>query len=353
MLEGIRILDFTMLLPGPYATLRLAELGAEVIKVEPPQGDPARNINDGWVFLANNRNKGSAVLDLKTDSGHAEALELARSSDVVIEGFRPGVVTRLGIDYPQIQSINPGVIYCSLTGYGQSGPRRNLAGHDLNYLAVSGVLDQLSGGDGVPVVPAIQFGDLIGGITVSEVILAALWERGQTGQGKFLDIAMTDALTGLLTNHALIQAKTGYRHGVEVLNGSALCYHLYATKEGRYMALAALEPKFWQAFCRAVERPEWISKQFSPTQPENPTFLEIVRLFQSRDLLYWTRMGEQADCCLTPVLHIDEVSEARNAERIFDMETAHWGVLRQVAIHAGSHGMKPVMWYEPPPLHDR
>lgn len=340
MLQGIKVLDFTMLLPGPYATLRLSDLGAEIVKVEPPGGDPARRLGDGVVFLANNRNKNSVVLDLKTETGIARALDLARSCDVIVEGFRPGVASRLGIGYDAVREINPEAIYCSVTGYGQSGPMRDLAGHDLNYLAISGVLDQLRDSAGTPIVPSIQFADLLGGVVAVEAILAALVQRQRTGRGQYLDIAMTDALIGLLTNHLLIEGKTGYGHGVEVLSGSVLCYNLYETHEGCYMSLGALEPKFWRSFCQAVQRSEWIPLQFSPATDDNPTFRELTQLFLQHDAGYWTALGNQADCCLQPVLHVDELKaqeQLRARGMIFDVLTQHWGSLQQVSTHAGGH----------------
>ena len=354
MLQGIKVLDFTMLLPGPYATLRLSELGAEIIKVEPPMGDPARYLGDGVVFLANNRNKNCVVLDLKTETGITRALHLAQSCDVIVEGFRPGVANRLGIGYDAVREINPEVIYCSLTGYGQSGPMRDLAGHDLNYLAVSGVLDQLRDPAGIPVVPTVQFADLLGGVVAVEAILSALVQRQRIGGGQYLDISMTDALIGLLTNHLLIEGKTGYGHGVEVLSGSVLCYHLYKTHEGRYMSLGALEPKFWQSFCQAMQRSDWIPLQFSPATDENPAFRELTQLFLKHDVVYWTALGNQADCCLQPILHVNELKgqeQVRVRGTVFEAFTEHWGSLQQVSTHAGGHQVSgAVMRNEPQEL---
>jgi crotonobetainyl-CoA:carnitine CoA-transferase CaiB-like acyl-CoA transferase len=303
-------------------------------------GDPARYLGDGVVFLANNRNKHSVVLDLKTETGISRALQLAESCDVMVEGFRPGVAHRLGIGYDAVREINPGVIYCSLTGYGQNGPMRDLAGHDLNYLAVSGVLDQLRDASGTPIVPTVQFADLLGGIVAVESILAALVQRQRTGRGQFIDISMTDALTGLLTNHLLIAGITGYEHGVEVLSGSVLCYRIYKTQDGRYMSLGALEPKFWQAFCLAVNRNDWIALQFSPAIEENPAFRELTQLFLQHDAEYWTALGNQADCCLQPVRKVSELEDqeqVRERGTIFKLETTHWGSLQQVSTHAGGH----------------
>ncbi|RIV16573.1 CoA transferase [Alicyclobacillaceae bacterium I2511] len=284
LLQGIRVLDFTSLLPGPYAGLRLSDLGAQVVKVEPPGGDPARYMGDalaggGVVFLANNRNKGSVVLDMKTPTGREQALALARDADVVLEGFRPQVADRLGIGYVDIKKVNPGVIYCSLTGYGQTGPMSALAGHDLNYMAISGMLSQFTDDRGEPVMPKLQLADLLGGVVASEAILAALVNRQRTGKGCRLDVAMTDALMGLLNTHTLIHAATGYRWGVEELNGHLICYHLYETRDGRTVSLGALETKFWQTFCNEVGHPDWVSAQFTEAVADNPVFQAIKEPF--------------------------------------------------------------------------
>ncbi len=344
LLEGIRVLDFTQLLPGPYATLRLLELGADVTKIEPPGGDPARLIGGGWVFLANNRHKKSQTVNLKNSDDIQKVWDWVQQSDVVIEGFRPGVAARLGIDYDTLNALNPSLVYCSLTGYGQTGPLRDLAGHDVNYLALSGVLDQLRQDDGSLTLPSVQFGDLVGGIVAVEAILAALVARVSTGQGRYLDVAMTDALIGLLPHHFLIEANTGAGHGVEVLAGRVLCYNLYTTRDHRHVALGALETKFWEAFCAAVERPDWVGAQFSPATPDNPLYHEVVALFFRHDRDAWTALGVQANCCLTPVLTVGEVRRSEHVKArglLWEMETPDGGHLSQVATHAGGVAWSP------------
>jgi alpha-methylacyl-CoA racemase len=344
LLDGIRVLDFTRLLPGPYATLRLADLGAKVIKVEEPyDGDPARAIGRrvggaGAVFLANARNKQSVILDLKTEEGRAAALHLAAKVDVVMEGFRPGVAARLGIDYESVRAVNPRVVYCSLTGYGQTGPWRQRAGHDVNYLAASGVLAQLTDTTGRPILSSLNIGDLIGGLMASEAVVAALFCRERSGEGRYLDIAMTDALLGLMQNHALIQAATGEEHAVKELTGQIVCYNVYQTKDGRYVSLAALEPKFWSAFCRAVERPDWQSTAFTDACEENPVYREVQALFADRTLVEWAEFADRVDCCLQPVLEVSEAiasPHARARDISVDLETEAWGRLRMVSTHAG------------------
>jgi len=341
-LDGVRVIDFSTLLPGPYCTLRLADLGAEVIKVEPPEGDPARSRScaihgTGVVFLANNRNKQSVCIDLKSASGQRQAHELLRTADVVVEGFRPGVTERLGIDYEVAKTLNSAVVYCSLTGYGQSGPLAEFAGHDLNYMARSGMLSQLRDAAGRSIVPTIQWADLLGGTVAAEEILAALVRRQRTGEGAYLDVAMTDALMGMQHIQALAAEEFGVETGVKELTGSLVCYSLYETRDDRLVSLAALEEKFWRIFCESVAKPGWISYQFTLTTENNPVYGEMKKLFKAHDLAFWTRFGERTDCCLQPVLHTSEAMQGEHARVrgiAFDLETALWGNLRQVATHS-------------------
>jgi crotonobetainyl-CoA:carnitine CoA-transferase CaiB-like acyl-CoA transferase len=345
-LAGIRVVDFTALLPGPYATLRLADLGAEVIKVEPPNGgDPARHAGPkvagtGAVFLANNRNKQFVTLDLKTEEGRAAAFALIEQADVLIEGFRPGVMRKLGLDYESARSRNPGLIYCSLTGYGQTGPLAHAAGHDLNYMALSGVLDQFRDEHGRPVIPSLQLADMIGGIVAAEAILAALVGRSRTGEGAYLDVSITDAMMGLLTHHALIHQAFGMDHGIEELNGKVVCYHLYETRDGRTVSLAALEPKFWRTFCDAVGKPEWLPHQFSEASDGQPVYEEMKVLFAARTLAEWAEFGRQVDCCLQPVLRVGEALHGDHAQArgVAVQVVGPAGTsLLQVDTHAGGH----------------
>ncbi|MDF0725512.1 CoA transferase [Cytobacillus sp. S13-E01] len=311
MLEGIRIIDFSQYLPGPHTTLRLAEMGAEVIKVEPPRGDPARasigKEDTGFVFQAQNRNKKSITLNLKDDNDRGTAISLMKSSDVVIESFRPGVTERLGIGYADIVKHKQDIIYCSLTGYGQTGSMRQLGGHDLNYMSVSGLLSQLKDENGRPIHPSNTIADFIGGITASEAILGALVKRERTGGGAYLDISITDSLLPLMSNHILIEKATGEQNGVPSLNSKLVCYHIYETKDGRFVSLGALEPKFWKNFCLALKRENWISEHFCSANNKNSIFIELKELFASQTLSEWTQFSLEVDCCLTPVLETNEL----------------------------------------------
>jgi alpha-methylacyl-CoA racemase len=314
MLEGIRVIDFTNYLPGPYATLRLADMGAEIIKIEPPTGDPARNTGVsrsgeiGPVFLAQNRGKKSITLNLKTEQGRNTALQLIANADAVIESFRPKVMEKLGLGYEQVKKVNPRVVYVSITGYGMDEPMAELGSHDLNYMALSGVLAQLKDREGRPIHPSNTFADFIGGMAAAERLLAGLVSRSKTGKGSYHCLSLADTMASFMTNHVLIEQRTGYTQGVAVLNGTIVSYGLYETKDGRYVSMGALEPKFWQHFCHAVGREDWVSAHFSQTIPENPVYLELQELFKTKTLSEWTAFSQQVDCCLAPVLEAGELA---------------------------------------------
>jgi alpha-methylacyl-CoA racemase len=309
MLDGIKIVDFTNYIPGPFATLRLAELGAEVVKIEAPEGDPARNTGNGYVFNAHNRNKKSIVINLKQPEGKVLALDLLARADVLVESFRPGVMDKLGLGYEEVKKINPRIVYCSVTGYGNNGEMSKLGSHDLNYMSLSGALAQMKDSSGRQVHPTHTFSDYIGGMAASERILAALVARGKTGKGSYHCISIADSMTSLMANHVLIEKETGYQNGVSVLNGTVIGYGLYETKDARYVSLGALEPKFWNNFCRAVGREEWLSAHYSRPESTNPVYLELVDLFKSKSLTQWAEFGMKVDCCLTPVLEAGELAQ--------------------------------------------
>ncbi|WP_017755163.1 CaiB/BaiF CoA transferase family protein [Calidifontibacillus oryziterrae] len=308
MLKGIRIIDFSVYLPGPYATMRLADLGAEVIKVEPPSGDPARTTGRE-LYIANNRNKKSVCLNLKEREGQEIAIELVCNADVVVESFRPGVMERLGLDYESIRKRKPNIIYCSLSGFGQNSVMSTLGSHDLNYMALSGVLSQLKDSEGRPVHPTTTFADLIGGISANESILAAIYQREKTGKGQYLDVSLTDSMIALMGNHVLIEKETGHGHGVQLLGGEIINYAIYETSDNRFISLAALEKKFWDNFCNGVDRSEWLASYLSKAVPDNPIYQEVKALFKSRSLAEWTKFSLEVDCCMAPILEAGEISE--------------------------------------------
>ena len=313
MLKGICIIDFSQYLPGPYTTLRLADLGAEVIKVESPSGDPARlppekDGGDRYVFRAQNRGKKSITLNLKERRDQRIAMDLIKQADVVIESFRPGVTKRLGISYEEVVKEKPDIVYCSLSGYGQEGEMSHLGSHDINYMAVSGVLSQLKDDNDRPIHPSTTIADLVGGVAASESIVAALLQKERTGKGAYLDIALADVMVTLMTNHVLIESGTGGQRGIERVHKQVVCYSLYETQDGRFISFGALEPKFWGNFCSAVGKEQWLSEQFSAPVETNPIYVEIKELFMSRTFEEWTIFSQQVDCCMAPVLETGEVA---------------------------------------------
>ncbi len=314
-LSGVRVLDLTRLLPGPVCTLHLADFGADVVKIEDTgEGDYARNLGvkpgeTSVYFRAINRNKRSLTLDLKAAAGRAAFLRLTRTAQVVVESFRPGVVDRLGVGYAAVRAINPAVVYCSISGYGQTGPNRDLAGHDLNYLALAGVLDQIGNAGGPPALSNLQIADLLGGaLTAAMGILAALVEARTTGQGRYLDVAMADA--SFAHQYFALHALAAWGHlparGTDLLTGGVPCYQVYATQDGRYLAVGALEPKFWRALCEALECPELVQQQFASGEGGAATQAQLSALFATRTQAEWVRQLRGVDCCVTPVLTLEE-----------------------------------------------
>ena len=306
-LEKIRVLDITYYLPGPFSTMRLAEMGAEVVKIEPPGGDPAFSMSGGAVHRANNRGKDILKLDLKTEKGKAELVQHIKHADVLLESFRPGVMDRLGLGYKKVKEINPSIVYCSMTGYGVDGPLANFGSHDLNYLALSGVLSQIADSNGKPIIPKNTLADYAGGFAVSESILAALVQRFRTGEGSQIQVSITDAMATFQGTNLeyLISGISG--DGIPEIDGSYVSYNIYETKDGRYVALAALEPKFWTNFCLFAKRPDWISYQFERT--ESKEHQKITELFASRTWEEWYQISLETDFCLTPVLRPAELSQ--------------------------------------------
>jgi alpha-methylacyl-CoA racemase len=307
-LTGIMVLDLTRLLPGPLATQWLADMGATVIKVEEPgEGDYMRTLNP-VAFPLINRGKKSITLNLKT---HRETFHgLVEKADVVIEGYRPGVMDRLGCGWEVLRERNPKLIYAAITGYGYEGPYRDLAGHDINYLSIAGVLDGIGAADGPPVLPSIQIADIAGGSMNAVMgILAALFARERTGQGRFIDASMTHG-SALLLQVPLGQAAAGHtpRRGAEMLCGRYACYNIYTAKDGRYVAVGALEAKFWAALCAALGCPQYTDNQYV----EGSLRLEIIEalaaIFRTRDAEDWFAALRGIDACVTPVRTVAEAA---------------------------------------------
>jgi len=321
MLEEIRVLDLSRLLPGPYATMLLGDMGAEVIKVEEPgQGDYMRQFTPlvegtGVFFLAVNRNKKSVTLNLKTERGREILRTMIKKADVLLESFRPGVMDRLGLGYDTVREINPGLVYCSLSGYGQDGPDRDRAGHDVNYLAASGVLGITGVRDEQPVMPGVQVADLTGGMFAVIGILSALWQRQSNGRGTYLDVAMADGLYSMMSMHlaALMNAGVPAARGNMMLSGALACYSIYRAKDGGYVALGALEAKFWNNFCQALDRPDMLSGHLSMAVDGDQVYEELKSIFLSRTTAQWRDFADRTDCCLSVVNDAAEVVQSAYA----------------------------------------
>ncbi|WKA59028.1 CoA transferase [Planococcus shenhongbingii] len=306
-LEGIRVLDVTYYLPGPYAAMRLAEMGAEVIKIEPPMGDPARYMGGGYVHKANNKGKTIIQLDLKSEEGHAQMLELVKTADALIETFRPGVMKKLGLNYESLKALKPDLVYCSLSGYGQEGPLAKLGSHDLNYLALSGVLEQLSDSSGCPVHPTNTLADYAGGLLASEKITAALLRKFRTGEGVYLDIALAEAMAEFQGNHDAYHEARVSDCGIPEISGSRISYAIYETKDRRYVTLGALEEKFWHNFCDLAKKPQW--RSWSAKVVGSAEHAEIAAFFKTKEWQEWYSLSMTVDCCLAPVLKAFERHE--------------------------------------------
>lgn len=309
-LSGIRVLDLSRLLPGPYCTMLLADMGAEVIKIETPRvGDYARflppEVGLSGLFAAVNRNKKSVALNYRNPRGKEIFLRLAREADVVLEGFRPGVVDRMGIGYEAVRGVNPRIIYCSLSGYGQSGPYRDRAGHDPNYLSVGGLLGLNGAAGGPPILPAAQIADLAGGMLAAIAILGALAGRERTGEGQYLDVSLIDAVvswTAPTAGGQFFSTGKAPERGRMALTGEFPCYNIYETADGQFIALAALEPDFWAAFCRVADRADLVPRQF-----DHSAIMEVAAVFRQRTRAEWLKRLEGADGCAEAVYSFEEM----------------------------------------------
>ena len=327
-LAGIRVLDLTRLLPGPMATLHLADMGADVVKIEDTEaGDYSRAMGHvrglppmSDVFRLVNRNKRAMRLDLKQAQGREVFLRLAKGADVVVEGFRPGVMAKLGVGYEALAAVNPGLVYCSITGYGQNGPYADRAGHDVNYIGYAGVGDQIGTAE-APVVPNFQIADLLGGaLTPVMGILAALIDARSSGRGRHVDVAMTDAVFA----HAIFPLLGFLEHGRTPPRGSGMlggglpCYNVYRTRDARWMAVGALERKFWETLCDILGCPELKGKHIVYGEEARPVKERLAAAFASRTQREWAEVFAGADCCVSPVLemhekHVKELQAAHKA----------------------------------------
>jgi crotonobetainyl-CoA:carnitine CoA-transferase CaiB-like acyl-CoA transferase len=316
-LDGIQVLDLSRLLPGGYATMMMADLGADVIKIEEPgKGDYVRwmppfvgEVSSGHIAL--NRNKRSITLNLKTDQGRAAFTRLVGAADVLVESFRPGVMTRLGVGWGHLNKVNPRLIYCSISGYGQDGPRAEVAGHDIDYIGYSGILSLNGAEGGPPVVPGLQIGDLAGGGMAAVIaVLAALVRRGATGEGDHCDVSMTDGAFSWLSIHAAQFQATGEvpQRALMPLSGTYPCYRVYPASDG-WLSVGALEPQFWAALCAALDREDLLDDGFATGERRAEVISELETLFSSRSRAEWMESFGDRDVCVAPVNDLAEAFE--------------------------------------------
>ncbi len=302
-LAGIRVVDLSRLLPGPYCSMILADHGADVLRIEAP-----RFADDPFPVHTLHRNKRHMSLNLKADEGRHIFHELARGADVVLEGFRPGVAARLGVDYETLCEFNPRLIYCSISGYGQTGPRRDLAGHDVNFVAYGGMLGLMGPPDTPPLIPGVQVADVLAGLNAAVGILLALLARGRTGQGQYIDVAATDCVVAALPAPATFYWLTGRPPAPAdwLLAHHYPWYNTYQTADGKYIAVGAIEARFWQALCERLGVPEYAALQHDEARrKEIITFLREAFKQKTRD--EWLAALHDVETCVAPVLELTEV----------------------------------------------
>lgn len=344
-LETIRVLDLTRLLPGPMCTLHLADMGADVIKIEElSTGDyarmvpPVQNKNSSF-FLAINRNKRSLALDLTKPEGKKIFLKLSETADVIIESFRPGVAEKLGIDYDLVKKNNPKIIYCSITGYGQTGPYRDKAGHDINYCSYAGIIKPGKNGER-PVIPNFQIADIAGGaLNAAMAVLAALVFQKTTGKGQYMDISMMD---GILAHSATTLANLNYPDA-GMLTGELPCYTIYETSDSRFIALGALEFKFWKLFCETIKKDELISSHLVSGKAAAEIYDKIAAIFKTNTLTYWMKLFKEVDCCISPVLSFKETltnEQVMARNMVFHLEHPSEGNVLQFGMPFKSSGYR-------------
>lgn len=356
VLQGVKVLDFTTLLPGPFATQTLADLGADILQiVSPTRHDLVRTLSpideEGMSAAGRqlHRSKEVLPLDLKEEGAKERIYELIEEYDIIFEQFRPGVMARLGLDYETLRKINPRIIYCSITGYGQTGPYRDRAGHDLNYLSLAGISNYSRREGERPSPLGVQLADLAGGSLYSLVgVLAALYKRTQTGEGDYVDISMTDASFSLNVLFGSGVLATGEDVGPEsnLLNGGDF-YDYYETSDGRYLSVGSLEPPFRKELCEIVGLEEWYERTFTEDESVLRAFKEALReRLKTRDFASWCAVFEKADCCVEPVLTLKEAMDhpqLRARDMIVDVPKEDGTVVQQIG--------QPIQFQNNPPTY--
>lgn len=348
-LSDVKVLDLTRLLPGGFCSLLLADLGAAVTKVEdtgmgdyirwaPPYygSDDEQGLGTrSALYLSLNRGKRSVRLDLKAEAGREAFLRLVAAHDIVLDGFRPGVLDRLGVGYERMREANPALVYCAITGYGQTGPNAQRAGHDMNYLALTGLLGMTGTKDGPPIQSAGQIADIGGGALMAAFgTMAALHHARRTGEGQAVDVSMADGALSWLAMVAGRYFCDGEvpERGNQQLAGALVCYLPYEAADG-WVTCGALEPKFWAAFCNGVGRPDLVEKQFEA--PGSAAWEQVAAIFRGRARAEWTAFNDEHDCCIEPVLDLDEALDSelvRAREMVVELEQPQLGKVRQLGL---------------------
>ncbi|SVA14838.1 uncharacterized protein METZ01_LOCUS67692, partial [marine metagenome] len=313
-LTSLKVLDFSTLLPGPYATMMLADMGADVIWVEPIK--TRTTLTEATAMRSYlGRSKRSLAINLKADKAHQIIENLIQEYDVIVEQFRPGVMERLGLDYAALSDIQPNIIYCSITGYGQTGPLKNRAGHDINYLSIAGVSSFSGTKEKGPVLSGLQIADIAGGSMHAVTgILAALVYRQQTGKGQWIDVSMTDASFAMNSIHAAdyLVNQNNPSYETNALNGGSF-YNYYQTKDGKYFSVGSLEPKFFQQLSEALGNPEMFDAKYFHPENQEQIILFIQKAFLQKTYAEWVDIFSNLDACVEPVIGLDE---AVNHEQI-------------------------------------
>ena len=314
-LEGMGVLDLSSLLPGSLCAQMLADLGAEVLKIENPQaGDGFRKTPPlvktlGSYYHMINRNKKAMTLNLRDSAGRDIFLKMASQADILIETFRPGGMERMGLAYEDLKKINPRLIHCALTGFGQDGPYRDRPAHDINVLGISGILDLLGEKGGRPVVPGVQFAGVgAGSLTAVIGILASLLRRERTGEGQYIDAALLDGLTPFLGLVMSTYLTTGClpKRGETLVGGGFAFYHTYETSDHKYLAIGCLEEKFWQEFCRAIAREDLVEDQFVDGPRQDDMIAEVQKIMLQKPRQAWLDLMARYDTCVSPVNSLEE-----------------------------------------------
>jgi len=319
-LAGLQVLDLTRYIPGPYATWLLAALGAEVTKVEePPNGDATRAVppavaGESAAHAALNRSKRSMLVDIRQAAGAELVRELAARADVFVEAYRPGTLERRGLGAARLCAENPRLVYCSITGYGPAGPLSQRAGHDIDYVARAGLLAGTRDGQGQPVIPGAPLADMSAGLTATVGILAALQARERTGRGQVLSVSLMDSALALSSVPLTRQLAGGPAR--DELTGTHACYNLYRCRDGRFVSVGALEPKFWEGLCRALELPELLGRQWDSGARREQARERVARAFESRDRDDWLRHLADHDVCVEPVLDAETAWGQEQAARM-------------------------------------